>query len=162
MKHRIVAAAAALALTTVVIVTATAAHAGAAQEFIVTERETNFELIPVSGPPTTEPTAPPTLGDRFLIRDDLLRGTTKVGFDNVICTVTFNDNLQCEAYFSFTGKGDIHASALLRGGAGEMSPDVFDAVIDGGTFAYANARGMIHVSNVPNSDTDTTLVFLVH
>jgi hypothetical protein len=159
MKKRILATAIAVGLAGAALIALGTQQAGAAQEFVVTSRTTNFEFFPTSGPPTTEPMAPPTIGDRFMLREDLLRGNVNVGFDNVICTVTFNDNLLCDALFSFTGQGDIHATALLRGGAGENGPTEFDAVIDGGTFAYRSARGSIHVTNI--NDTDSRNAFVI-
>jgi hypothetical protein len=159
MKNRILATGIAVALAATALIALGTQQAGATQEFVVIARQTNFELFPASGPPTTEPMAPPTIGDRFIIREDLLQGAVTVGYDNVICTVTFNDDLLCDALFSFTGKGDIHASALLRGGAGENSPSMFDASIDGGTLAYRSARGSIHVTNI--NDTDSRNAFLI-
>ena len=34
-----------------------------------------------------------------------------------------------------------------------VSPTVFDASIDGGTFAYSNATGSIHLTNLPDGNT---------
>jgi hypothetical protein len=161
MRKRLMSVTVGLAVATGTVVF-TAQQAGASQEFSLVARQTNFELFGASGLGTTEPQAPPAIGDRFILREDLLRGTAVVGFDNIICTVTFNDNLLCDAMFSFAGKGDIHATALLRGGASEQGATVFDATIDGGTYAYSNARGMVHLSQVGNSDTDTRDVFLIN
>lgn len=158
MKRRLaaLAAAAVIAVPTVMMLTAT--QAGANVELTFTERETNIEFV-IGGHATLQPTGPFSPGDMLIIRGDLLQGSTNVGYDNVKCTVTFNDNLYCDGVFAFTNKGDVFGSALLRGGAGsENGPSVFDAAITGGTFGFRNAHGDAHAVSVANSN-DTNWTF---
>jgi hypothetical protein len=163
MLRRISVALAALAVAGTALVALTAQQVGASQEFSVVAHQTNFEFFPSGGQGTINPTAPPQIGDRFILRHDLFEGLTNVGYDNVVCTVTFNDNLLCDVMFALAGKGDLHGTALLRGGASVNGPpSVFDATIDGGTFAYASARGMIHITAVPdNQNGDLQDNFLI-
>jgi len=140
---------------------ATAEQAGASQEFSVTATQTNFEFISANGTVTDNPTTPPQLGDRFTLRESLAQGNTVVGYDNVDCSVTFNNNVLCDAVWAFTGRGDIVGSGLIRdevdpSGTG---PSVFDAAITGGTFAYAHASGSIHFVSTGETTTQETFQF---
>jgi len=161
MRYRILAVLSALAAAGGVIV-AGAQQAGAQQEFTLVAHQTNAVYVPVDGPATLNPTptAPPSIGDRFIMRETLSENGAVVGFDNIICTLTFNNNGLCDAVLAIDGKGDIHGTALVRdafdpNGSG---PSVFDATIDGGTFAYANATGYVHLSALPNGDTQDTVL----
>lgn len=74
--------------------------------------------------------------------------------------MTFNNNALCYAVLAIDGKGDIHATAIVRdafdpNGSG---PSVFDATIDGGTFVFANATGYVHLSSLPDGDTQQTFL----
>ena len=156
MRYRILAVVVALMALGGFLVT-TAQQAGASSEFSVVSHETNFEYVPANGPATAMPSdnLVPSIGDRAILRDDLMQGNTTIGYDNIICSDTYNNNALCDAVFSITGKGDIHATALVRGlfDFSTNGPAVFDASIDGGTFAYANARGDIHIVNLPSGDS---------
>lgn len=134
-----------------------APQAGAGQEFSLVGHQTNIQLVG-NGTSTTNPNGPAAPGDRLVIREDLSSGNTVVGFDNIVCTVTFNDNLLCDALYAIANRGDIHLTALLRGGAGQNGPSVFDAVVDGGTFAFATAHGYDHIVNLPNGDSQNNFV----
>lgn len=144
-----------LALAVPVTVLLTATSAGATFEFSFTERTTNQEFV-IGGKPTLTPQAPPGPGDTFVIRGDLLQAGAVVGFDNVQCTVTFNDNILCSAVFAFTNRGDISGTALVRGGAGQNFPTVFDGVVTGGTFAFRNVHGDAHAVLANQTDTNWT------
>jgi len=64
---------------------------------------------------------------------------------------------------ALTGKGEtIHVTALVRGvfNFNSNGPVVFDAAIDGGTFAYANATGCVHLVRL--SDGDIQQTFLIN
>ena len=161
MRYRILAVASALLVAGGVIV-AGAQQAGAQQEFTLVAHQTNFVYDPVDGPATVNPgpTAVPSIGDRIIMRETLSENGAPVGFDNIICTETFNYDGLCDVVLAISGKGDIHATALVRdvfypNGNG---PSVFDATIDGGTFAYANATGYSHLSDLPNGDTQQTFL----
>ena len=159
MIRRLALLVAAIAVAAPVLIMTNVGAAGATFEFTFTSHPTNFEAI-IGGHATVNPSAQPGPGDTFIIRDDLLEGTTNVGFDNVTCTVTFNDNLLCNAVFAFTGKGDLMGTALLRGGAGGNGPSVFDGAIEGGTFAYRNAHGDVHITTQPSGDSQNTVNFV--
>ena len=162
MKYRILGAIAALVLAGGTLVVATAGQAGAQVEMTLTATQTNFEYVPAGGRPTANPSNNliPTIGDEIIVRESLSQGSTVVGYDNVVCTDTFNDNALCDAVFAITGKGDIHGTALIRGDFGPNAPSVFDGSIDGGTFAYAHASGMVHVvNNSTNTGSTDTFMF---
>jgi hypothetical protein len=142
------------------VVVATAQQVGATNEFSVVGRDTNIEWLPAGGTPTLSQPASPSIGDKFILREDLLQDGTNIGFDNIICTDTFNNNALCEGVFAITGKGDIHATALIRNFFDFANePASFDAAIDGGTFAYAHASGSIHFVPVNSTDSAETFVF---
>jgi hypothetical protein len=155
MKLRLLACAGTLALVLGVFVM-NAPTAGAGSEFSLIGHQTNIQFVigAVSSP--TPPTGPFNPGDRVLIREDLSRDNAVVGWDNIDCTVTFNDNLLCTALYAINGKGDLHLTALLRGGASQQGTSVFDAIVDGGTFAYRNAHGDAHLTDLANGDTQVT------
>lgn len=144
-----------LAVLAPVTMLVTATSAGATFEFSFTERTTNQEFV-IGGKATLTPQSPPGPGDSFVIRADLLQAGAVIGFDNVQCTVTFNDNILCNAVFAFTNRGDISGTALLRGGAGQNFPTVFDGVVTGGTFAFRNVHGDAHAVVANQSDTNWT------
>jgi hypothetical protein len=151
----------ALATLTGGLLIATTTPAGANVEFSVIQHNTNFEAaIGGAAASPNPPQKAPAPGDRFIIRDDLLQGSTNIGYDNIVCTVTFNDNLLCDALFAIINKGDIHGTALLRGGAAANGPSVFDGAIDGGTFAYRNAHGDVHIVSLPNGDSQLNFNFV--
>src|SRR5258708_2800379 len=140
---------AAIAIAAPILIIANIGSAGATFEFSFTSHPTNFEAV-IDGHATLNPSSPPGPGDRVIIREDLLQGTTNIGYSNIVCTVTFNDNELCDALFAFAGKGDLTGTALIRGGAGQSGPSVFDGAVTGGTFAYRNAHGDAHIVNLPN------------
>src|SRR5271154_6074375 len=116
MRYRILAVLSALVVVGGVVF-ASAQQAGASQEFTVTAVETNFELAHAGEAPIVNPgpgTPIPESGDRFLLRETLSENGTTVGYDNIVCTDTFNNNGLCDAVFAFTGVGDVHATALVR------------------------------------------------
>jgi hypothetical protein len=159
MIRRLALLVATIAVAVPAVTLFSSAPAGATFEFSFTTHNTNFEFV-IGGKGTLNPTSPPGPGDSTIIRDDILQGSTNIGYTNVACTVTFNDNLLCNAVFALTNKGDIHATALIRGGAGQNFPATFDGIIDGGTFAYRNAHGDVHVVNQPNGDSQNTVNFV--
>jgi len=139
----------------------TAQQAGAQQEMNLVATQTNVAFVPAGQAATLTPSNSyvPNTGDEFFLRETLTQGTTTVGYDNVICTDTFNNNGLCTDVIAITDRGDIHATALVRdlfdfSGNG---PGTFDASIDGGTFAYANATGSVHFVTVSGTVTDESL-----
>ena len=133
-------------------VVATASQAGASSEFTVLNHKTNVEFVTATGASLVRPGAF-VPGDRIVLRDDLSENGVLVGYSNSVCTVTFNDNVLCDLILAFANTGDIHATALLRGSVGPSGPPtVFDATVDGGTFAYHTAHGSAHVVTQANGD----------
>jgi hypothetical protein len=159
MIRRLVLLAAAIAVAAPLLIIANAGQAGATWEFTFTDHQTNFQAI-IGGQSTLNPTSAPGPGDTFVIRDDIIQNGSTVGYDNVACTVTFNDNLLCNAVLAFNGKGDLTATALLRGDAGNVTlPYPFDVAITGGTFLYRNAHGDAHVVDTTQGDSTWTVNF---
>jgi hypothetical protein len=90
-------------------------------------------------------------GDRILTRDRLLEGTRAVGYDNEICTVTFDDNDLCQVMLVVPGRGEIEGTWLWIGRNRSASgPSHFSGVIDGGTGGFAHARGQFTASVLAN------------
>jgi hypothetical protein len=91
------------------------------------------------------------IGDRIIARDALLQGTRTVGYDNELCTVTFEDNDLCQVIEVIPGRGQIEASWLwIDRNASQYGPSHFTGVIDGGTGAFANARGQFVATLLPS------------
>jgi hypothetical protein len=90
---------------------------------------------------------PLQIGDRIYTRDDLLVGKTKIGYDNELCTATFDGNDLCHVIAVITGKGTLEINWLWAGrNNSTYGPPHFSGVIDGGTGAYANAKGQFDAS----------------
>src|SRR5258708_5340389 len=107
MRHKIAALVGVASITTGGLIVATAGGAHAATNMTVIAHETNFQTP--GQPPNTFPGQngqPPAPGDRFFIRDDLTQDGTLVGFANVACTFTFNDNAMCTGVLALNGRGD--------------------------------------------------------
>ncbi len=118
MRYRILAALSALVVAGGVAVVATSQQAGAQQEFSLVATQTNFAVIPAGGAATIghpSNSYVPNTRDEVTFRDTLTQGTATVGFDNVICTDTFNNNGLCTDVIAITNVGDIHLTALVRG-----------------------------------------------
>ena len=75
-------------------------------------------------------------GDRILTRDSLLRGGRSIGYDDELCTVTYDNDELCQVMLVLPGKGQIQASWLWI-----RWPSNFTGVIDGGTGAFTHAQG---------------------
>jgi hypothetical protein len=118
---------------------------------LVLEQGPGPEYISASG--TTSTTFPDRLhtGDRIFSNDRLSDGHQQVGYDNEICTVTFNANDLCQVVGYITGKGEFEATWLWIGrNTSFYGPRHFAGVIDGGTGAFANAHGQFDASVLPN------------
>jgi hypothetical protein len=99
------------------------------------------EYVTRAGSSATFP-GPLVTGDRIFSRDTLTRGEAKIGFDNEVCVVTFDDNDLCRTISVFPGQGQVSASWLWVGrNASPVGPRHFAGVIDGGTGRFVNARG---------------------
>jgi len=109
------------------------------------------EYISASG--TTSTTFPDRLdtGDRIFSNDRLSDGRHQVGYDNEICTVTFDANDLCQTVGYISGKGEFEATWLwIARNMSKYGPHHFSGVIDGGTGAFANAHGQFQATVLAN------------
>jgi len=98
-------------------------------------------------------------GDEIFTRDLLFQGSTKVGYDNENCTVTFDNNDVCRVLAVFTGKGDVESTWIWIGrNSSQLGPSHFSGIIVGGTGAFERARGQFDASALP----DGTLRITAH
>jgi hypothetical protein len=89
-------------------------------------------------------------GDRIFSRDVLLRGSVRVGYDNEVCTVTFDSNDLCQTVLVLSDKGDLAVTWLWVGrNASATGPAQFSGVIEGGTGVYAHASGVFEARVLP-------------
>src|SRR5262249_57267031 len=105
------------------------------------------EYISASG--TTSTTFPGRLdtGDRIFSNDRLSDGRHQIGYDNEICTVTFDANDLCQVVGYITGKGEFEATWLWIGrNTAAYRPRPFSGVIDGRHGPFAHARRPVRTS----------------
>jgi len=95
-------------------------------------------------------------GDRIVTRDSVLSGNRPVGYDNELCTVTFDDNDLCQIVIVIAGKGHIAATWLWVGRNRPQLPAHFDGVIEGGTGTYIHAHGQFEATALPNGQIRIT------
>jgi hypothetical protein len=97
-------------------------------------------------------------GDRIFSRDRLLRAGERVGYDNEVCTVTFDNNDFCQTTLVLNGQGDLEVSWLWVGrNASAYGPAHFDGIINGGTGAYAHASGEFEATVLPTGAPQVTV-----
>ena len=90
-------------------------------------------------------------GDQIFSRDILLRGSTRIGYDNMTCTVTFDSNDLCRTISVFSGQGDVEATWLWVGRNNSLyGPSHFAGIIDGGTGSFERATGHFDATALPN------------
>src|SRR5262245_52437184 len=122
-------------------------HAG---NFSYIVRNAGTEYLTRTGLTDTFPGAL-TTGDQIFSRDVLLRRSTRIGYDNMTCTVTFDGNDLCHTVSVFSGKGDVEATWLWAGrNTSHYGPRHFAGVIDGGTGRYKGAGGQFEAEALPN------------
>ena len=138
-----------------IAVIATASQVGASSEFTLVAHETNVVFVQAKGT-SLIPSLPLALGDRLLIRSDLTENGVAVGYAMEEYTQTFNGISLSDSVFALSGRGDLHATALVRPGPGIGLPVVWDLSVEGGTFAYRNAHGSAHRVRLPNNDQAIT------
>jgi hypothetical protein len=117
----------------------------------VVSKNTSTEYVSAAG--KTSSTYPGALatGDRIFASDTDLVGGKTAGFDNEICTVTFNGNDLCHDVAVLSGKGDIELTWLWIGrNNSAYGPQHWSGVIDGGTGAFAKAHGGYLARILPN------------
>ena len=96
-----------------------------------------LEFITAAGSTTAYP-GHLQIGDRILARDTLTQGNRSVGYDDELCTVTFDNQELCQDTMVLPGTGQIEANWLWTDW-----PSGFTGVIDGGTGTFARAKGEV-------------------
>jgi hypothetical protein len=94
-------------------------------------------------------------GDRILSRDALIQGTRSIGYDDELCTVTVDNHELCQVALVLPGRGQIQASWLWI-----RWPSSFTGVIDGGTGAFAHARGQFTATGLRNGGLRITATLM--
>jgi hypothetical protein len=110
--------------------------------FVVHNR--GLEFVTASGSTSAYP-GHLQIGDRIFSRDALTQGSRSVGYDNELCTVTFDNHELCQVSMVLQGKGQIQASWLWTDW-----PSGFSGVIDGGTGNFAHAKGEFTATPLAN------------
>jgi hypothetical protein len=143
----VAAAAAAAAIATSV------ATAGAPTTLTYVVRNNGTEFVTASGSSSSSFPGRLATGDRIFTRDALLRAGRQVGYDNELCTVTFDANDLCHSLAVIKGKGSIEITWLWVGrNLSENGPARFNGIIDGGTGAYAKATGQFTALVLANGE----------
>jgi hypothetical protein len=92
-------------------------------------------------------------GDRILGRDTLMSGQRAVGYDNEICTATFDANDYCTTTLVLGGKGELEVSWLWIGrNTSAEGPPTFSGVVSGGTGSYKDAHGQFEATVLPTGE----------
>ena len=144
----LIALAACAAVAALFVGTAQGAGARSTLSFVVQNRGTQF--VTAAGSTGVFPGRLQT-GDRIFTRDSLLHGASSIGYDNELCTVTFDNNDLCQTILVLPGEGELQASWLwIDRNASAYGPRHFSGVIDGGTGTFANAKGQFIASLLPS------------
>ncbi len=95
-----------------------------------------------------------SLGDQFIVAEDLYRDDKKVGDHSVLCNYVRIEpkELQCVGTFALPD-GQMTSQALLR----LPAPSSVDVAITGGSGAYAGVRG--YIRTVPAGETVRQFTF---
>ena len=133
-KRLIISCVMAVVAATVVFVS-TALGAKPTPTLALVAHNRGLEFITASGPTTAYP-GHLQIGDRILARDALTQGSRSVGYDDELCTVTFENDELCQDTMVLPGKGQIDTNWLWTDW-----PSGFTGAIDGGTGTFAHAKG---------------------
>ena len=107
----------------------------------------------------------PTLGDYFVVTEDLFRHGKKVGTDDGTCTITRIEPkkgtpkrgaLTCATTFVLP-QGQIAVYGTRSAELASQKPPNFVLAITGGTGVYRRARGTVHIVDLNESDSRVTL-----
>jgi hypothetical protein len=138
----------------VAVVVTGGANAGAARTVSYLVRNNGIEYVTATGSSNTFPGRLVT-GDRIFARDSRLRAGVQIGYDNELCTVTFDGNDLCHVAPVFKGRGSIQITWLWVGrNLSQSGPPRFAGVIEGGTGAYANAAGQFTASMLSTGELE--------
>ena len=117
----------------------------------VVSKNVSTEYVSAAGNVTSTYPGALATGDRIFSSDTDLVGGKPAGFDNEICTVTFNGNDLCHDVAVLIGRGDIELTWLWIGrNNSAYGPQHWSGVIDGGTGAFAKAHGGYTARILPN------------
>jgi hypothetical protein len=130
---KITSAIAVAAAAAVFVSTALGARPQPTLSFVAHNR--GLEFVTASGSTTVYP-GHLQIGDRIFARDALTQSNRSVGYDNELCTVTFDNHELCQVTVVLPGKGQIEANWLWTDW-----PSGFTGVIDGGTGTFAHTKG---------------------
>jgi hypothetical protein len=133
-KRFIISSAMAVAAATSVFVS-TALGAKPTSTLSLVAHNRGLEFITALGSTTAYP-GHLQIGDRILARDALTQGNRSVGYDNELCTVTFDNRELCQDTMVLPGEGQLEANWLWTDW-----PSGFTGAIDGGTGTFAHAKG---------------------
>lgn len=107
----------------------------------------------------------PTLGDYFVVTEDLFRHGQKVGTDHGTCTITRIEPkngtpergaLTCAATFVLP-QGQIAVYGTRTAELASQKPPNFVLAVTGGTGVYKRARGTVHIVDLSQSDSRVIL-----
>ncbi|MEV6318873.1 hypothetical protein [Streptomyces sp. NPDC051776] len=105
----------------------------------------------------------PSQGDEFVTSADLYRGSTKIGTQGGVCTLTRtapNDEFdeQCVNTLTLPG-GQLTVQGLIS--VTSAGPGDIDLAITGGTELYRRARGDVHAVLLNPTDTQLTIRLVI-
>jgi len=122
-------------------------HITSAETIRVLEHDTHQAFVDINHNHKPDP------GDEFVFAGPLSNPNTHkvVGSVNGVCTVTFGQTAVCNGTGTINGKGQIEVAGTS--GFGKH----FDIAVTGGTGLYQNARGILHVDQINDTDSIDTL-----
>ena len=106
-----------------------------------------------------------TLGDYFVVTEDLFRRGEKVGQDHGVCTITRLEPrsgtlkrgaVQCAATLVLP-EGQITVQGVRSSALDAQEPPNFFLAVTGGTGAYKAVRGSVHIVDLNETDSRLTL-----
>jgi hypothetical protein len=110
-----------------------------------------------------------SLGDYFVVTEDLFRQGKKVGTDHAICTITRLEPptgtpkrgaLQCVVTLVLP-EGQITVQGVRTGSLSQQQPPRFTLAITGGTGAYKTAHGQVRIVDINATDSRLTLTLIL-
>jgi hypothetical protein len=106
-----------------------------------------------------------SLGDYFVVTEDLFRKGEKVGHDHATCAITRLEPrtgtpetgaVQCLATLVLP-EGQITVQGVRTFALDAQEPPNFVVAVTGGTGAYKAARGSVHIVDINETDSRLTL-----
>jgi len=133
---------AAAALAAGLAVSATATAKSPSMLTVVLKGAGTTEYVSATGHVSTTYPGQLVTGDRILGNGTDYVAGKPVGFDNEICTVTFDGNDLCHEVAVLTGKGDVELTWLWVGrNNSTLGPSHWSGIVDGGTGVFAHVHG---------------------